>query len=90
MNFQRFFQNQAISNPVSQQVSGSRYGTHTPFLRADLLPMTLPLTSPHQESLSATRQHTQVLSILASFFAHFWTMPNHSSATGAVLDEQQK
>ncbi len=89
MNFRRFHKNRAIFHHVSASVSGRSYWTNTPFLRADLLPMTLPLTLSRQEGLRAAQQQVQVLSLLYSLFAHFWPIPSHQhSATGVLSDEQ--
>jgi len=90
MNLRHYHQNRTISNHVSHTVSGRSYWTNTPFLRADLLPMTLPLTLSRQEGLRAAQERVQVLSLLYSMFAHFWPFPHHLSTTGVALDEQQR
>lgn len=91
MSFRRFHQKQAIFHHVSASVSGRSYWTNTPFLRADLLPITLPLTLSRQEGRRAAQQQVQVLSLLYSLFAYFWPVPPHQhSATGAMSDEQQR
>ncbi len=90
MNFQRFKQIRAISRYVSRNVSGTGYRTRTPFLRADLPPITLPLTAGRQKGLRATHQQIRVLSILSSAFACYWFISTHPRTIGATLDEQQK
>lgn len=91
MRFCRFHQKSTIFHHVSASVSGRSYWTSTPFLRADLLPMTLPLTLNRQEGRRASQQRVQVLSLLYSIIAHFWPiLPRQHSATGVLSDEQQR
>lgn len=90
MNFQRFKQTRAISRHVSHNVSGTGYCPSTPFLRADLLPITLPLTAGRQKGLRATHPQVRVLSILSSALAFFGFISTHPRTTGAKLDEQQR